>query len=294
MNIGLEPVKWYRSFKPTLVYRTVPVVSRDCQNSTIVSATRGGMTIHTDEAQWLVTNATQIVEMHITELRGCTWPDSVLVGGYRKGFMRRSAGLASPLGADLPGYARPGPEFWERVPFGMQLQWCPGTNVTVDPSCTKRTSKFANGPDGLIRNWCTSEARSLVSFVSKDGCFFPGEIQPRPSHDIETERGPANVGSLSDDESDGKDIEPRIPRTKEEAYLHMLEFMQGMAEEFKNDPEKLFRGDIRRFTADMLGEAENRELSAEEKAGMAPEDFGTYSRHAKGERGVRGPHGKGF
>lgn len=294
LNIGLEPVKWYRSFKPTLVYRTVPVVSRECQNSTIVSATRGGITIHTDEAQWLVTNATQIVEMHITQLRGCTWPDSVLVGGYRKGFMRKSAGLASPQGAELPGYARPGPEFWERVPFGMQLQWCPGTNVTVDPNCVKRTSKYANGPDGLIKNWCTSEERSPVSFVSKEGCFFPGEIQPRPSHDVETERGPANVGSLNDDDQEAEDFEDRIPRDKEEAYLNMIEFMKRMAENIQEDPEKAVRGDIRQLTRDMEIDGGGRGLTPEELAGMVPEYYVEKGRPYRKKNHASKPHDEGF
>ena len=89
--------------------------------------------------------------------------------------MRKSASLASPIGADLPGYTRPGHEFWNRVPFKMQLQWCPGTNVTVDPRYIKRTSKYSKGPDGLIKNWCTSEERMPVSFFNKEGCFFLGD-----------------------------------------------------------------------------------------------------------------------
>lgn len=125
MHLGLEPVRWYRGFFPTLVYRVAKVTSQLCQNSTMVSASRGGRTIHSDEAQWLVTNGTQIVEMRVLQLRGCTWPEGALVGGMRKGFMRQRAGLASPRNAVIPGYSRPGNEFWERVPFSMRLEWCP-------------------------------------------------------------------------------------------------------------------------------------------------------------------------
>lgn len=170
LHMGLEPVRWYRSLYPTLVYRMAKVTSNLCQNSTLVSASRGGFTIHSDEAQWLKTNATQIVEMRIVQLRGCLWPEEQLVGGMQKGFMRNRAGLASPRGSVIPGYTRPGNEFWNRVPFTMQLAWCPGTNVTVDPECVKRTSMMSEGPNGLIKQWCPE----CMMYVVPCACKYAG------------------------------------------------------------------------------------------------------------------------
>lgn len=85
----------------------------------------------------------------------------------------------------------------------MQLAWCPGTNVTVDPECVKRTSMMSEGPNGLIKQWCTSEERQPLSFLGGGGCFFPGEIQPMAKAvDVETEVIPTQSLGVSLDEEE--------------------------------------------------------------------------------------------
>lgn len=65
---------------------------------------------------------------------------------------------------------------------------------------------MSEGPNGLIKQWCTSEERQPLSFIGGGGCFFPGEIQPMAQlADIETEVIPTQSLGVSLDEEEETD-----------------------------------------------------------------------------------------
>lgn len=165
-------------------------VTVQCDTKLLGAAIKGNKSVHGDPGLWMVSaeidGVWQITELTLAESRRCMWPDSHTVWG--RNVLESELILPPTYGGPVTnmnkrrGYATQVSGPWNHVPLKVVFEECPGTTVTIEPNCTKRSESVRSTTDSgkIISDWCCrSCTMPPLTYRTPDGCWYAMEVRPK-------------------------------------------------------------------------------------------------------------------
>nr|AWA45337.1 polyprotein [Bagaza virus] len=160
----------------------------ECDTAVMGTAIKGDKAVHSDLSYWIESrnNGSWKLERAVLgEVKSCTWPDTHTLWGesVQESELIIPVTLAGPRSKHnmRPGYKVQVSGPWDERDITIDFDYCPGTKVTVTPTCRDRaaSARTTTASGKLITDWCCRSCTlPPLRYMTKSGCWYGMEIRP--------------------------------------------------------------------------------------------------------------------